>query len=364
MAFSIPAPITPRFALPGLDEQPTGIYVGVGVRDLPSGAETTMKRANDARVIQVREEHRIATDGYVQDLARKQGIAQDASTKIGEARKKQIHAITALAVTIIGVIGAIAATWITGTLPLLFVAAPFAIALIPASYYTHIFSKTVSQLDADIAAPGLLKRPVLSLPQYRPETDLELKTSRLNVVAKLAINPTLKGLIESHLPSDVITNYDLLDRVTTIDPAKKPQVYAKTMQLMTLYTNTVTQYHAYSNQAESENAHLQQELKDWKEKQQGIIDNQERQLEALIREQQDPNKLEKSTGGKIFTSLSNELQRQQIESQKASLVQDCLNRKQQISAWLRDTNLAIQTAYQEAIGQLETKFTAVKAAAH
>ncbi len=356
MAFSIPPFIFPTYKVAEADFAPPRIpNIGSKVKDLPDDANTRMKQEHDAEVIRVKEEYRINNEQYKSDLARTTSIAVTAATKIDNARFKKAMAITALALAAIGLVGALIATSVTGTLPLLIIAAPFAIGLIPSTYYTVIFSKAVSTLHNQIQAPGLLIRPVLKLPHYIPGNDLDLRQTRLDAQNTLVSCNTLASLAKSRYSQKEITDYALFDRFAKVTNANRPNFYAKAFQLTTIYNNVVKQKQDYEARATNAHGNMQKELNTWKAQRDIHIANQEYQL-SRVQQSEDPHAPPPSKGRVAVAEFYNRTARRQINDERATNDQLYATRAVQNQTWLRDTQENIQVAYKEAIDNLEAKF--------
>lgn len=366
MVFSIPQPIHPVYTLPPSGPVGVSLNVGTAIKDMPQGADTTMKRDHNFAVIQAKERFDAAEKQYENDFQLATQKATTASNAIGDARKKKIIAITILAASIIAIVGTAIALGVSGLWPVALIAVPFLMALVPTSYYTHLFRKLVSSLENDIQAPGLLPKPVLTLPVYNPKQDLDLLQSRIDAQNILALG-NLKQLAESKWSNDQITNYALLDRVTPISMDKRPQFYAKCIQLIDGFGLIMKQHTALKSQADHEFQKMDQALKEWKRDQDSYISSQEWTLREQER-QQAAIREARLAGRPIpvyspLSGIATLLSRWELEKLKTTTAETYGRRDSDNRGWYRSTLVSIETTFQQASNHLEMQYSYAKAAA-
>lgn len=344
MSFSIPKTIIPNYTT--CDTLPSGLpQIGTAIKDLPPGAETAAKKAHSTAVTKLREQFVSDTERYNHALNNANVRADAAEKVISNERWKKVAAITALVATIIGIVGAIVATAITGTLPLLAIAIPFTIALVPSSYYTHIFRLKVSDLENDIAAPKQLQAPTLHLPTYYPSDDLDLKQSRIDAQNAMAAKSTLQQFANSPYSPERITGYALLGD-------KTPSYYARCLQLSHIYNTVIREKQGYTSQATQEVAKLKRELESWKSKEDSFINSQEWALanREIVRPR-------KPVPG-VIHAVGNVLTRFQLDNRKSEIATNYAKRSADIQTWYSQTMQNISSAYDKAISSLERQFAA------
>lgn len=339
------------------------MQVGSSVVDMPQGAETTMKKANLVAVTREYERFNSSSIQYEIDFKAATIKAEQAKTVVDDARKKKILAITAVAATAIAVAAVVAAAIVTQTWPILFIATPFLIGMVPASYYTHIFRKNVTSLENDIAAPQKIQKPYLNLPVYDPQRDLDLQQTRINVQNTLA-QKTLKELAQVSWSNNTLINYALLDRVTVLTPEKRPVFYAKTIQLIEAYGEIVKEHNSYLSQARREFDKLDNELRSWKREQDSLISSAEYNLLEAERFQTQIDEARRRgepapvrPAGHFLNTIS----RWELDSQRSRVGENYGRRDAQNNTWYESTMNNINVAFSIAIAELERQYATAKA---
>ncbi|MCE5293649.1 MAG: hypothetical protein LLF94_03420 [Chlamydiales bacterium] len=368
MAFSIPAAIYPKFHVPDTASIVNGPKVGLAIKDVANDQETTNKRVHAAAVARITEQYKADDAQYSKDFTTATIKAEAAKKVIGSERFKKVLAITALVATIIGIVGAVIATAVTGTLPLLFIAVPFVVGLVPASYYTHIFRKSVDSLDADIARPSQIRKPVLYLPEYNMAHDFELKQSRESAVNVLSSKSTLRQVYETRYTTHDIVQFALLERMTQAPENKRPQFYAKVVELINAMGKADANKAEYKSDTEREFYKLDSELAKWNQTEQQYISSQELKLATnssihthttFNRRNPKPVRVVSAVVGTATAILT----RMEIDRRKTEVLNTYIQRNQANRAWKSNLLNKIDQKYTKAIGKLETQFANAKIAA-
>jgi len=317
------AVIIPNYSVPSMEAAPSwGIQVGQAVRDLPTGAETTAKRAHSVAETSIRLQFEADTIAYEQALPALLEKAQSAKSEIGPTKTKQSFAILALALDIIGAIGVTIAAAATRSPTLTYAAISLWVIAIPAAITNWYFSEKEASLRSDIEAP-VRQKPVLTLPVYHSERDLELAETRKAVQNALGGKTSVKKLAHSGFSTDDCISYALLDKVVPLTNDKKTAFYAKCTQLMDACTKIESQKKTYTDQANHAFKERKNELKRWRS-------DQNRSIGAYIR----------SSNERMYSKSSEQ------------------NRR-----WLEETTKAIETQYIQAMKELEKQFSQAKVAA-
>lgn len=365
MAFSIPQNIQPTYTIPESDPVNVFLNVGAYIKDLPENAVTAMQKTHNANVKILKEQHKADLAQFDIDFQAAEIKANSAQTIIGKMKHKKAIAITLLVATIIATVTTIVVAALTQTWPILFIAVPCLIALVPTSYYTDIFRVEVNKLENDIAAPKKMKRPVLNLPIYNPKHDLDLLKSRLDMQNSLALM-SLREIHGLNMSQDTLLGYDLLNRAAVIQPEKRPAFYGKCIQLINAINQINKEYRQYSDKAEREYTKLNEELRKWKSKEDYDILTQERTLqdhERTLREVREAQRRGELVHVHTTGIVGNVLSRWQLEERKADVAKNYGRRDEQISNWHAKTMQSIQKAYQEACEDIEKQYIAAKAKA-
>lgn len=367
MVFSIPKNFTPGYTLPADEPINNTLLVGEAIKDLPNGTETTMKKNHDVTVIQIKEKFTHNLNEYNQNFQTASLKAAEAAKLIGNARMKKAIAITLVATTAIALAGITAATLATGMSVIAFTAIPFIIGSIPTAYYARIFSKAVANLENTISAPDKLVKPKLVLPTYNPSYDLDLEQSRINV-QNLLSSMTIPELAVSEWSKQDIINYALLDRVTAINPDKRPKFYARCIQLINVYGKNQAERNQLLALAKQEYRKLDSELNRWKSDQESYIQNQEWALRnkehaqiQMQERQKHKHQVTSLTG--IVGSVSTAISRWELDRVKASVAENYGRRDTENIHWYSNTVGIIDTAYARAMTRLAVKFDQAKTAA-
>lgn len=365
MAFSIPQTIQPVYTIPDLGSVNVMLNVGSAVKDLPPGAETTMKKANDIAVVKVTQRYQADSIQFEKDFEAAEIKAQKAEKMISSTRNKKAIAITLLVATIIATVATVVLAAVTQTWPILFIAAPCLIALVPSSYYTHIFRVSVDELEDDIAAPSKMTRPVLKLPVYDPKQDIDLQQTRVDIQNQIA-TMSLRQISETNLSTDAIFGYELLDRVTQIQSEKRPTFYAKCIQLINAYGRIENEYKQYFGKAEREYNKLHTELQQWKSQQDSHLQSQEFALFEQERTARQINEARRRgecvnvhTGGFLGSMLS----RWELDNMRSQVAEGYGRRDAQNRIWYTTTVQTIKNGYQQASTNIEEQYKLAKAAA-
>lgn len=359
MAFSIPKTIYPSFTLS--HDKIGSVEVGTAIKDLPPGTITEMKKRHEKATIIAKERFEIAQKEYEKDFQNASIKAEKASTLIGGTRLKKAIAITLLVASIITAVGVTLASIATGTWPLLFVALPLFVGIAPTSYFTHIFRHQTSKLEKQIEAPERLAKPQLNLPIYKEEKDLDLYQSRINAQNNLS-RMTLDGIAHSGLSDEKIVSYALLDKVTDINKKKKPAFYAKTIQLANTQRNNNEEYFKLKAKANSEFHRLNSELESWKSTQETHISSQEwtnfnHDLTTARYHYGRPPYRDNLFLVSAPTSI---LSHWDLEQQKTELATNVARRKNEINNWHQSTLIAIETAFNEAVENINQQYQEAK----
>jgi hypothetical protein len=165
----------------------------------------------------------------------------------------------------------------------LFIAAPCLAAIIPTSYYTHLFSKDVNKLEKTIAAPDKIKTPTLHLPVYDRHRDLDLLQTRLDTQNRLS-KMSLKQVFDSKIPQDNIVGYQLLGDAAHISKENRSLFYGKCVQLLDAHQQIDQERLQYIDTAEAEYKKLDSELRDWRRDRDEFHRYQELERERRIRD--------------------------------------------------------------------------------
>ena len=338
MAFSIPQTIPVTYSLPAKLLENHSLIVGAAIKDMPSGAETSMKKAHAIAVTNAQAKFEIEMANYAAATKK----IETAHTAFSEACKKKVLAITVLAMTIIGAVCATVAAVITQTGPFLWVATPFLIGIAPSSYFTHTFREIAAKLEKDIPVTSPIPKPVLHLPLYDPAADLDLKQTRIAAQKTLA-KTTLSQIANANYPNENIVNYALLDRVTKISQAKRPAFYAKYLQLIHAQKQIDHERWHYGAQTDKEYRRLIVELHDWVKLQNSYINSQ---LNVLNAEEKT------GTGAMILEPFRNEIAKKRIEIGTTQNL-----RKLDCASWRQSMIKNINAAYIKAQEHLEKQFT-------
>lgn len=363
MAFSIPQTIYPAYTIPEPGPVNVRLNVGASIKDLPPNAETTMKKANDMAIAKTIRQFEADSTQFDKDLKAAEIKAESAKKIISKTRNKKALSITSLAANIIAIVavGVIAvATW---TWPILFAAVPFAIGSVPSSYYTHVFCKKVNELENDIAAPGKMKRPVLTLPVYNPKKDMDLLQSRIDTQNTLA-SMSIRQIFDADVSNDEIIGYELLNRATHISPEKRPAFYAKCIQLINAYGQIDKEYKQYNDKAQREYDKLDREFRNWKSQQESYLRSQEWALQERERRvNRTCRENEESLTVQIIDGVGTMFSRWELEKMKTQFIEGSVRRDMQNREWYKTTVQAIKNAYQQASVNIENQYAVAKAAA-
>lgn len=367
MIFSIPSPMSPVYTMPSAGPMATAITVGNAVKDLENSTDTQMGKAHAAAVQKAHAQFKEDQSQYKIDLESAVEKAEDAERLIGPASRKKMEAITILVANIVGVAGVVIASALTGTWPLAFMAVPFLVGMVPASYYVNIFSQSVAKLEEDRKAPHRLNKPVLRLPTYNAEKDLELRQTRLNAQNAFAEMTTLQQLAKSKWTSDEIVNYALLDRATPIDPAKRPAFYGKCIQLIKGYGVIVKEREAFLNYASGEYNQMDQRLRSWKRERLDLIESRKENID--IRGRRLPRRVRRDLNhGRVpvlpmvkgaFLSI----EKNRLYNQESDVHRDYAELSLIAKNWHANALNAINTAFNQALAHLEYQYTIAKSSA-
>lgn len=365
MVFSIPPQIIANYPIPDPNNAGSTLSIGTAVKDMPDDSDTPMKIEHNLKVQRAQEKYSIEQTEYDHDFKRLTDIAGIAKASIGEARKKKLYAITALAATIITAVGIILATTLSGALPFAWIAVPFLIGIVPTSYYTHIFRSRVMQLESEIRAPQRLPKPVLALPTYKPSVDPDLRQTRINIQNSLA-HKSLSELANAKYSDDFIVSYALLDKVTMIAPEKRPVFYAKCIQLIHAYGKICEERQRCLRMMDDSYHQLTNNLTKWKSDQ----DKNMRALEyALQHPEQSMTKTtchmsEEKPHRTVVTSVrvvSPEESRFNLDKQKKEIERTYGAREADLRNWRINTATAINTSFGNAYNTLQQQYDHAKA---
>jgi hypothetical protein len=373
MGFSV-SPIQPmysNFSVPAAGFTGTSLQVGTAVKDLPTDGATQMKKEYEHAVKSAHEQYKNDTEQYKVDFELATTKAQEAAKVISEERKKKMIAVTLLVTTIIASVGILIASAVTMTWPIAVAAVPFLIALVPTSYYTHIFRTSVSQLEHRIRAPKALPKPALGLPApYNPKLDMDLPGTRTELQNSLALK-TLAGLVETGHSTDDMVRYALLDRAPRqLADDKRPAFYGKCIQLIQAYGRVCEERSHFEAQAGTEHHRLRHELCHWKSQQDGHISVAEANLHEQERKEHQRKIVEaqnpKSNQGVCKTVLegariiTHEIAKIDLDNQKKEIERTYGRREAEITNWYSNTTEAISTQFAAAMSQLEQQYMDAK----
>lgn len=242
------------------------LNIGHGIKDLSSGAETEMKKAHDKSVEAAKKSFEALDAQYTQNRTaalRKKELAEagirtsrsdiiHVDTNIERLDTKKMLLITAVVFAILAAIAIGVAAVATGMFFACAGAAPLiAGAGIGIYWITNTGSKIeefkhtkmdlqkqIEQFQKDLKAPDELHKPVLTLPQYDPAKDMELKETRLQVQESLS-KKTLQELMHAASFDDMV-KYALLDKLCVITD---PQIfYGKINKFFTKYREKYCKY--------------------------------------------------------------------------------------------------------------------------
>lgn len=337
MAFSIPQTIPFTYSLPTKLVENHSLIVGTAIKDMPSGAETSMKKAHALAIANAQAKFEIELANYAAATKK----IENAHIAFSEACKKKILAMTLLAITTLGAVCATVAAVLTQTGPFLFVATAFLIGIAPSSYFTHTFREIASKLEKEIPVASPIPKPVLHLPIYDPAADLDLKQTRIAAQNTLA-KTTLSQIANANYPKENIVNYALLDRLTKISQAKRSSFYAKYLQLIQAQKQIDHERWHYGAQTGKEYRRLVVELHDWVKLQNSYINSQQILLKA---EEQ------AGTGSNVLDPLRTEIAKKRIEIGTTQNL-----RKLDCATWRQSMIREINDAYIKAAKELEKQF--------
>lgn len=367
MVFSIPPQINPNYVIP--DSNPVGhtLNIGTAIKDMPDGTDTPMRIEYNTKVHRAHEKYTNDQIEYDREFSRLTEVARTAETTIHDARKKKMIAVTALVTTIFATVAIGIASAVTGTWPLAFAVVPFLIGMVPASYYTHVFRKSVSRLESDIQAPSILRRPVLSLPTYSPHTDLDLKQTRIDFQNRIA-GMSLAMLAQARYNETDVVRYALLDKVTVIAPSKRPAFYAKCLQLIQAHGELYKEQQKCIRMTGQSYSSLKSDLHRWKSEQDRSIRIEEENLrhreeaetrtECRISEQPPYH-----TVVKTVQTISIAVARHNLDTRKRELERTFGRREADLDNWQSNMNQSIENGLKAALNQLEQQYTLAKSSA-
>lgn len=367
MLFSIPTPMSPVYTMPQAGTVAAAPTVGNAVKDLENSADTQMGKIHAIALQKVQAQFKEDQAQYEIDFQSAVDKAEDAKRLIGSANRKKMEAITVLVANILAVAGVVIASALTGVWPLVFIAVPFLVGMVPSSYYVSIFCQTAAKLERDIQAPNRLNKPVLHLPTYNSEKDLELRQSRLNAQNAFAEMPTLQQVATYKWSSDEIVNYALLDRVTKIDDAKRPAFYGKCIQLIKGYGVIVKEREKFLNYALSEYNSMDQRLRSWKRERMEVIESRKENIE--IRDRRLPRGARRDLRrGRVpvrplVKGVFLSIEKNRLYNQESDVHRDYAKLSLMAKNWHAHALNAINTAFNQALGHIEYQYTVAKSSA-
>jgi hypothetical protein len=343
------------------------VTVGSKIKELADGSETNMKRVQNSDVAHAAADYALEMAAYKEQHLSASQKAEEAKKQIDAPLKSKAIAITVLVAAILFTIGPIIAAVMTGTFAFALFALPSLIALVPASHYTHVFRKSVADLESDIAAPGKLRSPAKRvIAPYVAANDLDLRTSRISAINELS-SKTLQEINKSRFSHSQILDYALLDSVTT--PHHRAEFYSRALYLLqarkeldatqqgcTRGINTA--YHIFLNQ-----------LKRWHSEQQFQISAEDatlkmeenRRLQNQISSRQGEPR--PSTLRTVVSNIDLVVRRSLLEGRKQEFYTLHGRLNSEINAWQTQSLERVNNAYQSSVAQLENVYLQTKLAA-
>ncbi len=232
MSSAITERISPIYSEPPSDvPPPLKVAIGSSVKDLPVGAATTARKAHDLTVVELTEKHEAdvrAHESRVAPLYQQAVIAQAKITSVQV--KRVIIAIVNLASMLTGISLAVISL-VTGDVRFAQAALFLCVTTYLSSSLLTSYNTERDSLQKAILAPNS-GRPILSIPLYKPETDLEIEETRREAVTKIAQTKTLQELAACKYASKTLISFALLDKIAPINEEKRAAFYAKCIQLL------------------------------------------------------------------------------------------------------------------------------------
>lgn len=339
------------------------LKVGEAIKDLKEGTKTAMLGAHEKKVEDLTREYQSNLEQYNSTHGKLSMDAEDAKLEISIARRKKAIAITAVAFSVIAIVGIAVATALTGVWLAGLAALPFAVTLVPASYYSHCFRSAVSQLERVIDSPNKLSRPELQLPKYDPKKDLDLKESRMQAVNQFA-NATLADIAKSGFSIQEIVDYDLLGRATKTAEKNKPHFYAQCVELIKGFGTLAKTHEENEKLIANEVKKQNDEVAKWNKDMESALHSDKeaiRQLEASIA-------LKKATANQtqvhrvdIVTLTANlEIKKVQLNQREAEFRTSYADKKAKVAAFEATVKTKNTADLNGAVEQFENAFTLLK----
>lgn len=352
-----------QYTLPTTAWPETNLQIGTAIRDLPDEAETPLHQQYTHELAQAKACFEQAKIDFESDLAKAKATADEARPQIREAKSKKTRAITLFAINVMASVGALATLWTSFPL-LAFVAIPLGIALIPVGSYCNEACDKVAKLEANIAAPNRLPRPIWSSPHYNPTNDLDLAKSRIQAQNTLA-QYTIAQLAQCAWKKEQITGYALLDHVVVMKEKNRPRFYAKCLDLIHAYGNLTVEHQKFLQET-SQAYHQQiQSLDKWRAEAMGEIATMQRQLqrdERTYYATEAAHKLDSSKPNVGFVGSWNlSSQRTAIETKQNKTATKYANDKVAISQWYENRQKKIVQRHKQAQEAIEQEFLNTKA---
>lgn len=362
---SIPALNNYQFAIPAYNGN--ALNVGSKIKDQRDGSETITMREQSRQVTQATADFVTATNTYKEQHLSASKRAEEAKQEISSPLKNKAIAITLLVTAIILVIAPIIAAVLTGTWAFALLALPFLIALVPASHYTHIFRKSVSQLESDIAAPKALPVPVKRvIAPYVAANDLDLRTSRISAINQLS-SKTLREINNSRFSIPQIVDYALLDGTTT--PHHRAEFYSRSVYLMNTLNELDRLQGIFDRSINTEFDKFASQLRKWhafEELQISFEESYLRQDEQQRIQNQAPRQPGQPAPSLVRTVLSNvdlAIRKGLLESRKREFYTLHGRLTAEINAWRTQSVERVRIAYQDNVMRLENAYFQTKLAA-
>lgn len=228
---SIPSPFQADFSISSSMSWVPLIENKTVIKDFDDQHKTPMLQKHEIAVRIEEAWYAQAQDDYkqtFQDLSTKAIVAKE---EIGSARVKKAIAVTCVVATVIGAVGLIVAGAATGMLPLFLAAIPLFIGIAPSAIATRATKQGVARLEREIEAPYNLPVPKKMLPIYHKEHDLDLKSSRLAAINKLA-GMSLQDIANSKWTAQELIDYRLLDQTGKFPENQRSAFYGKSIRLI------------------------------------------------------------------------------------------------------------------------------------
>lgn len=362
---SIPSVNYYNFSLP-IEEQPLAqLQVGGMIKDQEDGTITSAKIAYDKAVVKAESDYEADMVKYKEKHDAASIKAKDAELEVQKPRKMKAASITALVLSILTSVGLGIAGAVTGTLPLLFIAIPFALAIAPSGYFTNKYCKLVNKLDKIINAPKKMAVPQKAyVKPYHVEDDLDLRSTRINALNTLA-QKTISGLAQSKWSKTQMLNYGLLDYAINLTPSTKSAFYAKTFQLIDAYHSMNTKKSEAEGSLNYQHRTMQKDLDHWKSEQDCQIQQREHDLEERqnLHDREwyrDRREGQPHTIWHIGDTFDITSSRNNIESYKHKIAITYGQMRSDISHWYQQSHSILETEHQRAIHSLETRYRVLR----